>query len=788
MKLSQILPVLCFATLAISAPGALRAQDFYDPGTVNTIQLFFPQANWDQLLDNLVAEGEDGRLTGTAIINGVTYDSVGVRYKGNSSYNANRNKNPFNIKLDYVHDEQLLQGVYGTIKLANGFNDPSLLREALSYEIARKYMPASGANYANLYVNNQLIGVYTSVQDVDSHFMRTHLNCSGKPRFKCETNPTGNPVIWGYLGPDSTAYGQIYEMESDYGWDELIEMAYALNNDLPNLPNELNLDRHLWLLAFENLMDNFDSPINIMHNFYLFGDEDGRLNPIIWDLNESFGVFNHVGIANLSLTQLQSYNPLANNASSIHTLISRVLSNPRYLKMYIAHMRTMIGENFSNGWYATRGTELQGIVAPYVQADPNYFFSFANFLANLNTTITQTGPGGRIFPGITALMDVRSNFLLNHAAFAGTLPAISAIDHYPDEVQPNSTVQFTLTASDAFYAQLGLRQNIARKFEIHQMFDDGNHGDGAAGDGVFGVAVEVGCSDIQYYGWAENAAQGTFFPPRAEYEHLSIDLPAMEGALVVNEINYNSASEFDPEDWVELINPGAEALDISGWTLKDDDDGHAFVFPAGTVVPGNSCLVVCRSLSAFQSCFPDVTAALGDLDFGLSSSGDAVRIYDSVNELVDAVYYGVQAPWPTEPNGDGPSLELISPSLDNSLPENWQASSGYGTPGQPNGTVGADDPQIPPAGADLSAWPNPFNPSAAIEYSLPAGQVLDLAVYNLKGERIRTLEQGYRPKGTYSGSWDGTDGNGKSVSSGVYLLVLRSGGKILATLKLALLK
>ncbi|MDZ4122540.1 MAG: hypothetical protein U1C33_08965, partial [Candidatus Cloacimonadaceae bacterium] len=65
----------------------VSAQNFYDMSTVNEIRLYFTQANWDQLLDNLYAQGEE-RLLGDAIINGVSYPDVGVRYKGNSSYSA----------------------------------------------------------------------------------------------------------------------------------------------------------------------------------------------------------------------------------------------------------------------------------------------------------------------------------------------------------------------------------------------------------------------------------------------------------------------------------------------------------------------------------------------------------------------------------------------------------------------------------------------------------------------------------------------------------------------------
>ena len=167
---------LAAALIFLAAWGMLTAQDFfYDIDTVNDFQLFFTQANWDQILDALYAAGNQERLIGTAVINGVTYDSVGVRYKGNSSYNPNRLKNPFNIKLDHVIEDQTI-GPYGTIKLANGFSDSSFIRETLSYEIARKYMPASRANYARVYVNDTQIGVYTSVQDVESYFMNEHFH------------------------------------------------------------------------------------------------------------------------------------------------------------------------------------------------------------------------------------------------------------------------------------------------------------------------------------------------------------------------------------------------------------------------------------------------------------------------------------------------------------------------------------------------------------------------------------------------------------------------------------
>ena len=113
--------------------GELHAQDFYKPGAIVEIRLFFKEKNWDDLLDSLKQIGQDDRLPADALINGVRYKGVGVRYKGNSSYFSVRKsgstKLPFNIKMDFTEKGQELPGGTTTIKLANSFRDPGFLRE-----------------------------------------------------------------------------------------------------------------------------------------------------------------------------------------------------------------------------------------------------------------------------------------------------------------------------------------------------------------------------------------------------------------------------------------------------------------------------------------------------------------------------------------------------------------------------------------------------------------------------------------------------------------------------------
>jgi flagellar hook assembly protein FlgD len=75
--------------------------------------------------------------------------------------------------------------------------------------------------------------------------------------------------------------------------------------------------------------------------------------------------------------------------------------------------------------------------------------------------------------------------------------------------------------------------------------------------------------------------------------------------------------------------------------------------------------------------------------------------------------------------------------------------------------------------------PNPFNPSTTISYSLPRASEVQLAVYNLKGQLVRSLVEGPRPSGEHQIVWDGEDRHGNGVSSGVYLIRLRYNGKVI---------
>ena len=85
-------------------------------------------------------------------------------------------------------------------------------------------------------------------------------------------------------------------------------------------------------------------------------------------------------------------------------------------------------------------------------------------------------------------------------------------------------------------------------------------------------------------------------------------------------------------------------------------------------------------------------------------------------------------------------------------------------------------------------YPNPFNPTTTISYNLANDSSVELSIYNLKGQKVKQLVSDQLSAGQYSVDWNGTDNNGKDVSSGIYLYKLKVGNHYTSTKKMILLK
>jgi hypothetical protein len=138
----------------------------------------------------------------------------------------------------------------------------------------------------------------------------------------------------------------------------------------------------------------------------------------------------------------------------------------------------------------------------------------------------------------------------------------------------------------------------------------------------------------------------------------------------VNEINYNGSRNELRTEYIELYNPLASAVDLGNWRLTKAVE---YVFPVGTSIPAGGYLVIAEDPPTMANLYG--ANALGPWVNHLSSEGDDVQLRNAAGETIDRVRYGVTAPWPATPNGDGPSLELVNPNFDSDLGGNWRPST-----------------------------------------------------------------------------------------------------------------
>ncbi len=96
-------------------------------------------------------------------------------------------------------------------------------------------------------------------------------------------------------------------------------------------------------------------------------------------------------------------------------------------------------------------------------------------------------------------------------------------------------------------------------------------------------------------------------------------------------------------------------------------------------------------------------------------------------------------------------------------------------------TVDVEDYEIPKSEfliSNLTSFPNPFNPTTTISFSIPEDVYVKITIYNIKGQKVRELPiVTPSPSHTLSVTWDGTDSNNKPVSSGIYFYKISSGNE-----------
>jgi hypothetical protein len=214
--------------------------------------------------------------------------------------------------------------------------------------------------------------------------------------------------------------------------------------------------------------------------------------------------------------------------------------------------------------------------------------------------------------------------------------------------------------------------------------------------------------------------------------------------LVINELKYSNTEDFDSGDWIEIYNNGSQTIDLSGYILSDANISNSYIFPPGMMLYPNSYLVICENKDKFNRVYPKVTNSIGDITFGLSSTGDIVFLYDPEFNIIDQVLYETKQPWPVEPLETAATLELKNPEYDNNLSASWQSGQPGGTPGMRNG-VYTSTGTIALLQENSTCFPTRFSDYTTLSLNSNGSSSYNIRIYDMQG-RAR-----YQQKGDFNG-------------------------------------
>jgi len=678
--------------------GSLAAEaDFYDEVAMPVLKLQFSQANWYSLLQTNYQSKTN--LAATLTVNGVVYEGVGVRFRGNTSYQMTQNsqKKSFNIKIDYTIADQKLMG-YKTLNLLNCMNDATFMREVLYSNVCRRQIPSAKANFVRLEINGQNWGVYANLQQLNAEFLEDWFPSNDGTLWRGDgmmgggvivapggggggggvvpvrrspgeisvaEMPGGGGMTSGvaaltWLGTNATSYQTAYELKSSHQadpWASLIHTCDVLNNTpLAELPEEiesvLNVDRALWVCALEIVFQDDDGYVNKRGSDYClyYEPETGRMHLIQYDGNECM--------------QTGQWSLFYRAEDATVPVMCRLMAIPQYRQRYLAHVRTILDSFFTEDRLFAKIDAYQALIEGEVKADPKKLYTSQAFDSGITT--------------LKSFIQTRRNSLLADRELNQAAPEIVAVSQEAIQTDAGQTVIVTARVNDTV-AVSGVQLLVAAgpfaRFTEMPMIDEGRQVSEGATVRVFRIELPnyPAGTVLRYYVQAtadDDVGTLAFDPPGAEhavYTHLVTYPQAAISGITFNEIMAkNVAVIADPQgeydDWIELKNITDAAIDLSGMYLSDSPNHPLkWSFPEGTLIgPGEYLLVWADEDDGDE---PGLHAS-----FKLSAGGEALWLFDKIENghaLLDSVVFGSLAGDQScgrYPDGTGAAQVLSVPS------------------------------------------------------------------------------------------------------------------------------
>lgn len=554
------------------------------------------------------------------------YSGVGIRFRGNTSLNAQ--KKSFKIIVDKFVDQKF----YGLeeLNLIANQNDPSLLRAKLCWDFFRNAgLPACRTSHVRVYVNGTYVGVYVNVEQIDEEFADKRFDDGTGNLWKC---------LWGsdltFQGSNPTLYSDdaydLVENEFLDNYSKLANFINVLNNTpLSSLPCELekvfNAHDYLKIMAADILLGNWDNYIFNKNNFYLYHNEKtGKLEYIPYDLDNTLGI----DWVNVDWAQRNLYTW---TTSSNRPLFTRLLQIPAYRNEFSNYVNEFVANTFNANAIELQAQQIQNIIAAAAIEDPlrplDFGFTTDDFLNSINSAW-----GGQVAYGIVPFVQTRATQALQQLQ---NLQPYTSIFNVVPEFQNDSlfvTFQSNLNANElaVVWKEIG-----TSTWNVETPTSEGFYG---ITDQLYTFAGSLPTDSINIL---VGAIPLIWVNDIDAHDCNFIYLYGKESSspLVINELaplGTDNCIDFlgSNEDWIELYNPGPSAVYLGNKFISDDaSNWNKWPLPNVTLDPGE-----------FQLLYADKQPEQGvnHLDFKLDDLSETVYISEVQNNarvLIDSITY-----------------------------------------------------------------------------------------------------------------------------------------------------
>jgi spore coat protein H len=708
-------------------------------------------------------------------------DSIGFRLRGNTSRYSQ--KKSFKVSFNSFISGREFYGV-DKLNLNGEHNDPSIIRSKLCFDHFNTIgLTASRANHVEVYINGQYYGLYISVEHIDDEFLAKNFSDDSGNLWKCLY-----PADLIYLGSDPEIYKNlsagnrpVYELktnEEEADFSELAHLIDIINNTPDNsladsVESIICIPEVLKYFAMNILFGSWDDYWSLSNNYYLYHEPAKDIFRLIpYDYDNTYGI----DWFDIDWSTADPYNfPKVQNG--YRPLAERLMNNAQYRNLYTHFIEFYRDNVYQLDLWRIHIDSIKAMITPSAIADSfrtlDWGFNIYDFLASYSETGYQNQ---HVKFGLKQFVNLRNNSLPTQLSYLDADPMVYKIEYEPKYPGPEDSIYITVSAyshvgfdevsihfhgndtATVIYPMSFNPEANTKKVEEADRWEGVIPPLGSGSSGSFRIFVkDIGNQWLLYP--RKNAITITSSQTIADY-------------IVVNEFMADNdniipdpAGEYD--DWLEIYNPTTDSILLTGKYLTDKPDQlnkWQFTQPDLYLNSGEYLLIWCDE---------DSGQAGIHTNFALSKGGEFIAIVETDGvSIIDSITFGQQ-------------ITDISYGRFPDATNNWYFME-TPTPGSSNIATSVDK-EIIPQKFNLSVFPNPFNPSTTIQYTLPAMSAIDLKIYDILGREVWSYYEEEKPAGTYKILWSGKNNFGNSVSSGIYILNL-SADKLTKSYKLLLIK